>query len=75
MMNNSKSHTTIFHKDNGSISSMRTTQGNMKSGVSLTSYFGKPSKGGVTFHSSGISSRFNSKGQSMGNSISGIKPF
>lgn len=68
-------HTTFFHKDDGSISSMRTTQGNMKNGVSLTSYFGSVNRGGTTFHNGGISSRFNTKGQSMGNSISGIKPF
>lgn len=68
-------HTTVFHKDNGSVSSIRTTQGNMKNGTSFTSYFGNTARGGMTFHNRGISSRFNKNGQSMGNSISGIKPF
>lgn len=70
-------HTTVFHKDDGSVSSIRTTQGNMKNGISFTSYVGNSARGGVTFHNRGISSRFNKNGQSMGvgNSISGIKPF
>lgn len=69
------SHTTIFHKDDGSISSIRTTQGNMKTGMSLTRYVGNSGRGGVTYHNRVVSSRFNNKGQSMGTSITGIKPF
>ena len=68
-------HTTIFYKDDGKVSSIRTTKGNMKNGVSITRYVDDNSRGGVTYHNRGISSRFNNKGQSMGNSISGIKPF
>lgn len=70
-------HTTVFHKDDGSVSSIRSTQGNMKNGISFTSYVGNSARGGVTFHNRGISSRFNKNGQSMGvgNSVSGIKPF
>lgn len=74
-MNNSQLHTTVFHKDDGSVSSIRTTNGNMKNGVSMTRYVGNSAKGGITYHNKGISTRFNNKGQSMGNSITGIAPF
>lgn len=60
--------TTTFYNKDGSISSIRVTSGNMKNGVSLTHYMGS-TRGGVTFHNNGVSSRFNNKGQSMGTSV------
>lgn len=60
--------TVYYHKKDGSISSIRTTTGNMKNGVSVTQYMGS-ARGGVTFHNNGVSSRFNNKGQSMGTSV------
>ena len=67
-------HTTVFHKDDGSVSSVRTTQGNMKNGISFTSYGGNSARGGVTFHNNRIPARFNKNGQRMGAGNS-IKPF
>lgn len=62
------SRTTWSYNKDGTLSSTRVTAGNMKNGVSLTHYMGS-SRGGVTFHNSGISARFNNKGQSLGTSI------
>lgn len=71
----SKISTTMFYKKDNNHSSTRTTVGNMKNGFSLTSYPLNSSRGGVTFHNNGISSRFNVYGQSMGSSITGMKQF
>lgn len=75
MSDSNQVRTTFFYKDNGQISSIRTTKGTLHNGVSHTVYVDDSSKGGVTIRSNGFSCRFNNRGQSLGNSFTGIKKF
>lgn len=61
-------NTTYFYNKNGGLSSIRTTIGDKKNSMSMTSY---PSsgKGGVTFKNNGISTRMNKSGISIGTGI------
>lgn len=59
---------TNFYKRNGGLSSTRTTIGDNKNSTSTTTYH-TTGKGGWTFKNSGISTRMNSSGTSIGSGI------
>lgn len=63
-------NTTYFNKKDGGLSSIRTTIGDSKNKMSITSY---PStgKGGVTFSNKDSVSRINNRGQSLGTGLKG----
>ena len=65
MINSNQTKTTLFYKDNGQISSIRTTNGTLHNGISQTTYVDGSSQGGVTIRNNGISCRFNNKDQSL----------
>lgn len=59
---------TVFNKKDKNVSSMRYNLKNGKNKINFSRYT-DPSKGGMTFKSGNITTRFNNKGQSIGMGI------